>query len=103
MTSAIVNSNGLFTDLIFFFYIIITYFFVFKQFFYKIVLLFLFLYSSISYGDAVMELDYGVGKILATLKKLGVEKNTLVFFSSDNGAATYAKTNGKHVDGLYFS
>ena len=50
-----------------------------------------------------MELDYGVGKILATLKKLGVEKNTLVFFSSDNGAATYAKTNGKHVGGLYFS
>ncbi|XP_005101429.1 N-acetylgalactosamine-6-sulfatase [Aplysia californica] len=46
------------------------------------------------YGDAVRELDSGVGEILATLQRLGVDKNTLVFFTSDNGAATYAKTNG---------
>ena len=50
-----------------------------------------------------MELDYGVGKILATLKKLGVEKNTLVFFTSDNGAALVSKIRGKHVEGLFFS
>lgn len=40
-----------------------------------------------AYGDAVLELDYGVGKIIKTLKTLGLDQNTLVFFSSDNGAA----------------
>lgn len=40
-----------------------------------------------SYGDAVMELDYSVGKILAQLVNLGIDKNTFVFFTSDNGAA----------------
>jgi arylsulfatase len=37
------------------------------------------------YGDVVQELDWGVGEILATLKRLGLEQNTLVVFSSDNG------------------
>lgn len=40
-----------------------------------------------SYGDAVMELDYSVGKILAQLDDLGIKNNTFVFFTSDNGAA----------------
>ena len=48
-----------------------------------------------SYGDAVRELDHGVGRILAKLQELGVAENTLVVFSSDNGAATYAKESGK--------
>ncbi|XP_015239813.1 PREDICTED: N-acetylgalactosamine-6-sulfatase [Cyprinodon variegatus] len=39
------------------------------------------------YGDAVMELDYSVGQILSLLHGLGIEKNTFVFFTSDNGAA----------------
>ncbi|XP_062845442.1 N-acetylgalactosamine-6-sulfatase isoform X2 [Trichomycterus rosablanca] len=39
------------------------------------------------YGDAVMELDYSVGKILAQLVELGISNNTFVFFTSDNGAA----------------
>lgn len=38
-------------------------------------------------GDAVMELDYGVGQILVWLRALGIEKDTFVFFTSDNGAA----------------
>ena len=42
------------------------------------------------------ELDYGVGKILGKLKQLGVQDNTFVFFSSDNGAAKYAKINGMY-------
>ena len=42
-----------------------------------------------------MEIDDGVGKILALVKKLGLQDNTFVFFSSDNGAATYAFTDGK--------
>ncbi|KAF3832749.1 hypothetical protein F7725_026414 [Dissostichus mawsoni] len=39
------------------------------------------------YGDAVMELDYSVGHILLWLKRLGIENDTFVFFTSDNGAA----------------
>ncbi|KAG9352487.1 hypothetical protein JZ751_020901 [Albula glossodonta] len=39
------------------------------------------------YGDAVMELDYSVGMILKELKRLGIAKETFVFFTSDNGAA----------------
>ena len=50
--------------------------------------------TFVRYGDAVRELDYGVGQILLTLKSLGVDKNTLVIFSSDNGGATYAKELG---------
>jgi len=41
-----------------------------------------------------MELDYGVGRILGKLKQLNLAQNTLVVFSSDNGAATYAKIHG---------
>ena len=55
-----------------------------------------------SYGDAVRELDYGVGKIIDTLKKLQIDKNTLVVFSSDNGAATYAKNRGVKMLGIFF-
>ena len=47
------------------------------------------------YGDAVMELDYGVGQILGKLKQLGLDDNTFAFFSSDNGAATYAHEEGR--------
>jgi N-acetylgalactosamine-6-sulfatase len=46
------------------------------------------------YGDAVRELDYGVGVILKLLKDLKVDSDTLVIFSSDNGGATYAKEMG---------
>ena len=51
--------------------------------------------SIYRYGDAVRELDYGVGQILKTLINLGLDKDTFVFFTSDNGAATYAKEGGK--------
>lgn len=37
------------------------------------------------YGDAVEEIDWSVGEILAALKRLGLDKDTLVAFSSDNG------------------
>lgn len=53
----------------------------------------IFLYPC-RYGDVVRELDSAVGKILASLKSLKIDNNTLVFFSSDNGGATYAKQNG---------
>jgi arylsulfatase A-like enzyme len=37
------------------------------------------------YGDAVEELDWSVGQILDLLHELGLEENTLVVFTSDNG------------------
>jgi arylsulfatase A-like enzyme len=39
------------------------------------------------YGDFVVSVDTNVGKVLAALKRLGLEKNSLVFFTSDNGPA----------------
>ncbi len=38
------------------------------------------------YGDAVEELDWSVGQVLAKLKELGLDEHTLVLFTSDNGA-----------------
>ncbi|HNR30287.1 MAG TPA: sulfatase [Candidatus Hydrogenedentes bacterium] len=37
------------------------------------------------YGDVIMEIDWSVGRILDTLKRLDLDEHTLVFFSSDNG------------------
>jgi len=37
------------------------------------------------YGDVVETIDWSTGQILDELKKLGVDDNTLVFFTSDNG------------------
>ena len=37
------------------------------------------------YGDVIAELDWSVGEVLAGLKRNGLEQNTLVLFSSDNG------------------
>lgn len=41
-----------------------------------------------------MEIDHGVGRIMDELKKLKIENDTFMFFSSDNGAATYAYEEG---------
>ena len=43
-----------------------------------------------SYGDAVKELDFGVGAILSALEARGIANNTLVLFSSDNGASLFS-------------
>src|SRR5581483_6903921 len=37
------------------------------------------------YGDTVEELDWSVGEVLKALRRLGLERDTIVFFSSDNG------------------
>lgn len=38
------------------------------------------------YGDVVEELDWSAGEIVARLKSLGLYQNTLILFTSDNGA-----------------
>jgi arylsulfatase A len=37
------------------------------------------------YGDVIEELDWSVGEVVNALRKIGVEENTLVIFTSDNG------------------
>jgi arylsulfatase A-like enzyme len=37
------------------------------------------------YGDVIMEIDWSVGEILKALEKNGIDQNTLVIFTSDNG------------------
>jgi arylsulfatase A-like enzyme len=38
------------------------------------------------YAGSIYDLDDGVGLLLAQLKKLGLEENTLIIFTSDNGS-----------------
>ena len=48
------------------------------------------------YGDVMMEIDWSVGQIMKALKTNGVEDNTFVFFSSDNGPwVSYGNHAGK--------
>jgi len=42
--------------------------------------------SKSKYADAVVELDTRIGRIMDKLRELGLEKNTLVFYTVDNGA-----------------
>ncbi|MGF1581252.1 MAG: sulfatase-like hydrolase/transferase [Gemmataceae bacterium] len=39
------------------------------------------------YGDAIEEIDWSMGEILRTLKRLGLDENTIVLITSDNGAS----------------
>ena len=40
-----------------------------------------------AYADFVMQIDGHMGELFAALKKAGVDDNTLVFFTSDNGCS----------------
>jgi arylsulfatase A-like enzyme len=42
--------------------------------------------SKSKYADAVVELDTRIGRIMDKLRTLGLDKNTLVFYTVDNGA-----------------
>ena len=37
------------------------------------------------FGDSLAELDWGVGQVFQALRDAGVDQNTFVFFTSDNG------------------
>jgi arylsulfatase A len=47
-----------------------------------------------TFGDVVLELDDSVGQVLAKLQALGIDDNTLVVFSSDNGAWRTMRAHG---------
>jgi len=42
--------------------------------------------SKSKYADSVVELDTRIGRIMDKLRELGLDKNTLVFYTTDNGA-----------------
>lgn len=53
------------------------------------------------YGDVVEEIDQGIGTILKALKEEGLDKNTLVVFTSDNGPWTVFKEQGGSAGPLF--
>ncbi len=58
------------------------------------------------YGDFVMMVDGYMGQLLAQLKKSGIEENTLVVFTSDNGCSPQAdfedlKEKGHNPSAIY--
>ncbi|MBT9188779.1 sulfatase family protein [Zobellia russellii] len=58
-----------------------------------------------NYGDFMEETDYRIGQVLEALKANGIEDNTLVIFSSDNGAETnyvYQREKYGHYSSLNF-
>lgn len=60
------------------------------------------------YGDMVEEMDWAVGDLLAVVRELGLERRTLVFFTSDNGASVRRGERPEvdrlmHPDGTYGS
>mmetsp|Transcript_105019 Transcript_105019/g.203382 ORF Transcript_105019/g.203382 Transcript_105019/m.203382 type:complete len:594 (-) Transcript_105019:78-1859(-) len=53
------------------------------------------------FGDAVQEMDAHIGDVMAYLHSIGVDKNTLVFFTSDNGPWRIQGLNGGSPGGFF--
>lgn len=53
-------------------------------------------------GDAIEEVDWSVGQILQTLKETGLDDQTLVIFTSDNGAAAGSSAPWRGKKGTNF-
>ena len=49
------------------------------------------------YGDSIEELDWSAGEIMRTLKALGLDDNTLVIWTSDNGAVFQDPPQGSNA------
>jgi arylsulfatase A len=49
------------------------------------------------YGDCVEELDWSTGEIMRVLKELDLEENTLVIWTSDNGAVGWNPPQGSNA------
>lgn len=52
------------------------------------------------YGDVIAELDWSVGQLLDTLKRLDLDEQTLVVFTSDNGPWMVKGEHGGRADPL---
>jgi arylsulfatase A-like enzyme len=49
------------------------------------------------YGDFVMQVDAVVGRVMMSLKAVGMDENTLLLFSSDNGPVWYEENTEKFL------
>lgn len=60
-------------------------------------------------GDAILQLDWTIGEIMKQLKSLGIDKNTMIVFTSDNGPVlddgyqdeAVTKLNGHQPTGVF--
>jgi arylsulfatase A-like enzyme len=52
-----------------------------------------------TYGDTVEEIDWSTGEILNTLKNLNLDENTLVIWTSDNGAVNREHSSNQPLSG----
>lgn len=52
------------------------------------------------YGDVIEELDYNVGRVLDKVSELGLDENTYIIFTSDNGPWWIRKSHGGHAEPL---
>ncbi|MDF7825963.1 sulfatase [Pontiellaceae bacterium B12227] len=52
------------------------------------------------YGDVIEELDFNVGRVLDRVKELGLDDNTYIIFTSDNGPWLIRKNHSGHADPL---
>lgn len=52
------------------------------------------------YGDVIEEIDYNLGRILTKLKETGLDENTYVIFTSDNGPWWLRGEHGGHAEPL---
>ncbi len=52
-----------------------------------------------AYGDAIEELDWSTGEILAALRRWGLERRTLVVWTSDNGAVDRQHGSNRPLSG----
>jgi len=50
--------------------------------------------SKGKYGDFIKELDHSTGRILKAIREAGLDDNTLVIFTSDNGPTRHGSTAG---------
>ena len=50
------------------------------------------------YGDFIMQVDWTVGQVMRTIQTAGIEKNTLLIFTSDNGSFMYREEGNEQGD-----
>jgi len=53
-----------------------------------------------SYASLVSHMDESIGRVLQTLQDLGMDKNTVVVFTSDNGGSTAAEVEKLKLNGI---
>ena len=52
------------------------------------------------YGDFVMQVDWTVGQVVKAIREAGIEKNTLLIFTSDNGSFMHRRGADEKEDHL---